>query len=111
MDTENSITMTESAAHRVRQFLAAEGGVGLRLAVRKTGCSGWAYVVSLAQQIDPDDHVFVDRDVQVVVDAESLPFLLGSRIDFTADGLNRTFRFDNPNATEACGCGESFTVQ
>lgn len=106
-----SISLTEAAAHRVRQFMEREGGVALRLGVRRTGCSGWAYEVSLASEIRPDDHVFRDRDVQVVVDPASLPYLDGSTIDFQADGLNRTFQFDNPNATEECGCGESFTIQ
>lgn len=106
-----SISLTESAALRVRRYLEKEGGVALRLGVRKTGCSGWAYVVTLAGEISPDDHVFNDNGVQVVIDPESLPFLAGSRIDYTSDGLNRTFQFDNPNATEECGCGESFTIQ
>lgn len=88
-----------------------EGGKALRLAVERTGCSGWAYVVSLANEIDADDHQFEDQGVRVVVDPESLPYLDGSRIDFITDGLNRTFKFDNPNATEECGCGESFTIQ
>ncbi len=106
-----SITLTETAAHRVRHFIDREGGVGLRLGVRKTGCSGWAYEVSLAEEVTPADTVFNDRGVQVVVDSESLPYLEGSLIDFVSDGLSRTFRFDNPNATEECGCGESFTIQ
>jgi iron-sulfur cluster assembly protein len=106
-----SITLTESAARRVRDFLAREGGFALRLGVRKTGCSGWAYVVSLAPGVELTDHLFEDQGVKVVVDGESLPYLDGSRIDFVSDGLNRTFHFDNPNATEECGCGESFTIQ
>lgn len=106
-----AISLTDAAARRVRHFIEHEGGVALRLAVRKTGCSGWAYQVSLASSVDPDDHVFHDHGVQVVVDPDSLPFLDGSRIDFVTEGLNRTFRFDNPNATEECGCGESFTIQ
>ena len=106
-----SITLTDAAAQRVRQFMDREGGVGLRLAVRQTGCSGWAYEVSLAEQVQPADHVFEDQGVQVVVDPDSLPYLAGSNIDYVVDGLNRTFKFDNPNATEECGCGESFTIQ
>lgn len=106
-----SITLTQTAADRVRRFIETEGGVGLRLAVRQTGCSGWAYEVSLAGSVGDGDHVFEDQGVQVVVDADSLPYLDGSHIDFAMDGLNRTFRFDNPNATEECGCGESFTIQ
>jgi len=106
-----SISLTEAAARRVREFIHREGGVGLRVGVRRTGCSGWAYEVSLAREVAEEDHVFVDGDVRVVVDPESLPLVDGSRIDFVSEGLNRTFQFQNPNATEECGCGESFTVQ
>ncbi|NIN59197.1 MAG: iron-sulfur cluster assembly accessory protein [Xanthomonadales bacterium] len=105
-----AITLTETAARRVRYYLDKDGGAALRLGVRKTGCSGWAYTVTLSKSIGPEDVVFEDRGVKVVVDPDSLPYLDGSRIDFTADGLNRTFQFDNPNATEECGCGESFTI-
>ena len=105
-----SITLSQNAADRVLRFIASEGGVALRLAVRQTGCSGWAYEVELAKQVEADDHVFNDRGVQVVVDPDSLPYLKGSHIDFAVDGLNRTFQFDNPNATDECGCGESFTI-
>ena len=84
--------------------------MALRLGVRKTGCSGWAYTVQLDNEIAPDDAVFEDRGIKVVIDAESLPYLDGSEIDFVADGLNRTFQFNNPNATDECGGGESFTI-
>lgn len=84
--------------------------MALRLAVRKTGCSGWAYEVSVANELGEDDNVFEDKDVKIVVDPDSLPYLNGSRIDFVSTGLNRTFQFDNPNATDECGCGESFTI-
>jgi len=106
-----SISLTEAAAARVRNFLRQEGGRALRLAVRKTGCSGWAYEVGLASDISPGDAVFEDHGVTVVIDADSLPYLEGSRIDFVTEGLTSNFRFDNPNATEECGCGESFTIQ
>ena len=105
-----SINLTESAAHRVQHFLEQEGKEALRLGVKKTGCSGWAYVVQLADVVDENDAVFKDRGVKIVIDPDSLPYLVGSKIDFVADGLNRTFSFDNPNATEECGCGESFTI-
>jgi len=105
-----SIKLTESAARRVREFLVREGREALRLGVRKTGCSGWAYTVQLENDIQPRDTVFEDRGIKVVIDQESLPYLAGSEIDFVADGLNRTFQFKNPNATEECGCGESFTI-
>ena len=106
-----SISLTTIAAERVNRFLEQEGGVALRVGVRKTGCSGWAYVVELAKDIGQDDHLFEDQGVRVVVDADSLPLVDGSTIDFVTEGLNRTFKFDNPNATEECGCGESFTIQ
>jgi iron-sulfur cluster assembly protein len=105
-----SISLTDAAAERVKFFLDKEQGVALRLAVRKTGCSGWAYDVGVAAELLDDDHRFEDKGVVIVVDPESLPYLQGSKIDFVTSGLNRTFQFDNPNATEECGCGESFTI-
>lgn len=106
-----SIVLTSVAAERVHRYLEQEGGVALRVGVRKTGCSGWAYVVELAGEIGADDHLFEDQGVRLVVNSESLPLVDGSTIDFVTEGLNRTFKFDNPNATEECGCGESFTIQ
>jgi len=105
-----SIKLTESAARRVSHFLQKEGRGVLRLGVRKTGCSGWAYTVQLDDEVTPEDSVYEDMGIKVVIDSESLPYLDGSEIDFVADGLNRTFQFNNPNATEECGCGESFTI-
>ena len=105
-----SIQLTDNAANRVKHFLEKENGLALRLGVRKTGCSGWAYEVTIASDYGDDDQVFEDKGVKVVVDGASLPYLQGSRIDFTTNGLNRTFQFDNPNATDECGCGESFTI-
>ena len=105
-----SIELTDNAAQRVKVFLEKESGLALRLGVRKTGCSGWAYEVSIASELDDGDQVFEDKGVKIVIDQDSLPFLTGSRIDFTTSGLNRTFQFDKPNATDECGCGESFTI-
>lgn len=105
-----SIQLTDNAAQRVKYFLEKESGSALRLAVRKTGCSGWAYEVSIASKFGETDQVFEDKGVKIVIDNESLPYLQGSKIDFTVSGLNRTFQFDNPNATDECGCGESFTI-
>ena len=105
-----SIQLTDNAAQRVEHFLEKEGGRALRLGVRKTGCSGWAYEVSIASELGKDDQVFEDKGVEIVIDRDSLPYLQGSKIDFTINGLNRTFQFDNPNATDECGCGESFTI-
>lgn len=105
-----AISLTPAATQRVRSFMNRDGGLGLRLGVRKTGCSGWAYIVELARSIDPDDVVFEQEDVKVVVNHDSLAFLDGSTIDFVSEGLVSTFRFSNPNVTDECGCGESFTV-
>ena len=90
--------------------MARDGGLGLRLGVRKTGCSGWAYTVELAREVSPDDVVYEQGDVKVVVNRDSLAFLDGSTIDFVSEGLNSSFHFDNPNVTDECGCGESFTI-
>ena len=106
-----TISLTESAATRVRSFLSARGqGIGLRLGVRKTGCSGFAYVVNYADAVEPTDHVFEDRGVKVFVDPVSLPLINGTVIDFIKQGLNEAFRFRNPNVKGECGCGESFNV-
>ena len=106
-----AISLTESAADRVKSFLAARGtGVGLRLSVRKTGCSGFAYVVNYAESQQPGDTVFEDRGVRVFVDSASLDLLDGTTIDFVKQGLNEAFRFRNPNVKGECGCGESFSV-
>lgn len=105
-----SIQLTDNAAKRVKQFLEKENGQALRVGVRKTGCSGWAYEVSIASDLPGEDQVFEDKGVRIIVDNDSLPYLQGSKIDFASSGLNRTFKFENPNATDACGCGESFTI-
>ena len=105
-----SIQLTDNAAQRVKHFLEKENGMALRLGVRKTGCSGWAYEVSIASELGSDDQVFEDKGVKIVIDNVSFPYLKGSKIDFIVSGLNRTFQFSNPNATDECGCGESFTI-
>ena len=105
-----SIKLTTPAAKQVKNYLAADGGMGLRLGVQKTGCSGWAYTVQLAREIDADDLVFEDHGVKVVVSRDSIDYLDGSEIDFVNEGLSTVFKFNNPNATDECGCGESFTI-
>ena len=106
-----AISLTESAADRVRTFLASRGrGLGLRLGVRKTGCSGFAYVVNYADDSRPDDVVFEDQGVKVFVDRESLILVNGTIVDFVKQGLNEAFKFSNPNVKGECGCGESFSV-
>lgn len=106
-----AITLTTAAADRVRRHLAERGrGVGLRLGVRKTGCSGFAYVVNYAEEVRPDDRVFESGGVQVVVDPESLALIDGTEVDFVRQGFSEAFRFRNPNVRGECGCGESFNV-
>jgi iron-sulfur cluster assembly protein len=106
-----SIQLTPAAAERVKTFIATRGkGLGLRLGVRKTGCSGFAYVVNYADDSRPADLVFEDQGVKVFVDPESLPLIKGTTVDFVKQGLNEAFRFHNPNIKGECGCGESFSV-
>ena len=106
-----AITLTDSAAERVRSYLARRGtGVGLRLGVKKTGCSGFAYVINYADRIEDDDIVFEDAGVKVIVDKDSLDLIDGTQIDFVKQGLNEAFKFRNPKSAGECGCGESFSV-
>ncbi len=105
------ITLTESAANHVQNHLAKRGkGVGLRLGVRTSGCSGLAYKLEYADAVNPDDMTFDSHGVKVVVDPKSLPYLDGTELDFTKEGLNEGFKFRNPNVKDECGCGESFNV-
>lgn len=106
-----AVTLTEPAAERVRNFLANRGkGEGLRLGVRTSGCSGMAYVLEFADDINEDDLVFESNGVKVIVDPKSLVYLDGTEVDFAKEGLNEGFKFNNPNVKDACGCGESFNV-
>ena len=106
-----SITVTESAAKHIANFLVKRGkGVGLRLGVRTSGCSGMAYKLEFADVLDEDDLTFKQYGVTVIVDPKSLPYIDGMELDFTREGLNEGFRFNNPNVKDACGCGESFNV-
>jgi iron-sulfur cluster assembly protein len=106
-----SVKLTPAAADRVRIFLDKRGrGVGLRLGVKKTGCSGFAYVVNYADELAAGDVVFEDQGVKVIVDADSLRYVDGTEIDFVREGLNEAFKFRNPNVRGECGCGESFNV-
>jgi len=105
------ITLTETAADRVKGFLANRGkGEGLRLGVKTTGCSGMAYVIEFADEAEAGDEVFESQGVKIFVDAKSLVYLNGTELDFTKEGLNEGFKFNNPNEKATCGCGESFTV-
>jgi iron-sulfur cluster assembly protein len=105
------ITLTDSAAKHVRSYLAKRGkGVGLRLGVRTSGCSGMAYKLEFADAVNPEDHKFESNGVTVLVDPKSLPYLQGTELDFAREGLNEGFKFRNPNVKDECGCGESFNV-
>jgi iron-sulfur cluster assembly protein len=106
-----AITLTDNAAERVKSFLAKRGkGVGVRLGVRTTGCSGMAYVIEFADELEEGDTVFEDKGVKVIVNPKSLVYLEGTELDFAREGLNEGFRFNNPNEKDRCGCGESFSV-
>ncbi len=106
-----AITLTEKAAEHVKKFIARRGkGIGLRLGVRTSGCSGMAYVLEFADEIEPEDQVFEQHGVKVIVDPKSLLYLDGTEVDYRREGLNEGFRFDNPNVANQCGCGESFSV-
>ena len=106
-----AISLTDSAASRVRNHLEARGkGLGLRLGVTKTGCSGYSYVINYADEIADSDVVFEDKGVKVVVDPDALALIDGTEVDFIKNGLNEAFSFHNPNIAGECGCGESFNI-
>lgn len=106
-----SVALTESAARRIQSQLAKRGrGVGLRVGVKKSGCSGFAYVLDYADQVNPGDQTYEAHGATVVVATEHLPMLDGVTVDFQREGLNEAFKFRNPNVKAECGCGESFAV-
>ena len=107
-----AITVTENAAKQIRNQLAKRGkGLGLRVGVRQVGCSGFAYTFDYADELRAGDRTFEAENAKVVVDAETLSLLDGSRLDFVRDGFKQVFKFDNPNVEATCGCGESFSVK
>jgi iron-sulfur cluster assembly protein len=107
-----TIQLTESAANQIRAQLAKRGkGLGLRVGVKKTGCSGWAYTYDYADAVQGGDQVFEAHGAKLVVDGESLEFLEGSTVDYVREGLKQAFKVENPNVDATCGCGESFTVK
>ncbi len=107
-----SITLTESAAIQVQSQLDKRGkGLGLRLGVRESGCSGYAYVIDFADEVESSDTVFEKHGVKVIINQDSLNFLDGMELDFAREGINSAFKFNNPNVKDACGCGESFTIE
>src|SRR5690606_14542698 len=105
------VTLTEKAAMHVANYLAKRGkGVGIRLGVRTSGCSGMAYKLEFVDEQQPEDLVFESHGVRVVVDPKSLPYIDGTELDYVREGLNEGFKFNNPNVKDSCGCGESFNV-
>ena len=105
------ITVTDAASRHIKGYIANRGkGIGLRLSVKTTGCSGMAYVLEVSDKIDPEDLVFEDRGVKVIVDPKSFLYLDGTELDYTREGINEGFRFNNPNVKDTCGCGESFNI-
>lgn len=106
-----AISLTDSAANRVKNYLEKRGsGVGLRLGVTETGCSGYSYVINYADEVSDNDVVFEDKGIKVVIDPAALTLIDGTEIDFVKNGLNHAFSFRNPNISGECGCGESFNV-
>lgn len=106
-----AITLTEAAAQRVKTFLENRGsGLGLRLGVKTSGCSGMAYVLEFVDEIDEQDQVFESQGVKIIVDPKSILYIDGTELDYGKEGLNEGFKFNNPNVKDECGCGESFTI-
>ena len=106
-----AVTLTEKAAQHVIKYMAKRGkGIGLRLGVRTSGCSGVAYKLEFVDAIESDDITFESNGVKILVDTKSLPYIDGTELDYAREGLNEGFKFNNPNVKDACGCGESFTV-
>lgn len=106
-----AITLTPTAATRVQKFLSSRGkGIGLRLGVKTSGCSGMAYTLEFVDEALPEDLIFDSNGVKVLVDPTSLVYLDGTEVDYAKEGLNEGFKFSNPNAQASCGCGESFSV-
>ncbi|XKH60727.1 iron-sulfur cluster assembly accessory protein [Halomonas sediminis] len=106
-----TLNITTAAANQIQHVLAERGqGLGLRVSVKPSGCSGYSYVLDFADEANPDDISFEDHGAQVFVTPNALEMLDGSEVDFVNEGLNRFFRFNNPNVKDECGCGESFTV-
>ena len=107
-----TMTLTEKAALQIQRQLEKRGkGIALRIGVKKVGCTGLAHTFDLIDKVGPNDYSFESHGARIVVDAESLEYLDGSRVDFVTDGLKQSFKFDNPNVDSQCGCGESFNVK
>ena len=106
-----AISLTHKAAERVDHYLKNRGkGLGLRLGVKTTGCSGMAYTLEFVDEALPEDQVFESHGIKIMIDPKSLVYIDGTELDFEKEGLNEGFKFNNPNVKAECGCGESFTV-
>lgn len=109
---KTNITLTDRAANHVKRYLAGQGEeTGLRVGVKPTGCSGYQYVVQPAGDMTDTDTILFSQGIKIVIDSRSLPYLDGTELDYIREGLNEGFRFKNPNVSETCGCGESFTIR
>jgi len=105
------VSLTEAAARHIQRYIGRRGkGIGIRLGVKTTGCSGLAYKIEFADEAAPEDVVFEQQGVKILVDPKSLPYIDGTELDFVREGLNEGFRFNNPNERDRCGCGESFRI-
>jgi len=104
------INLTDKAAEKISEQLRGRGGSGIRIGVTTTGCSGYAYVLEWADRIEPEDVVFRDKDIELVIDKKWTTMLLGTTLDYVKEGLNEGFKFNNPNVKAECGCGESFSI-
>jgi iron-sulfur cluster assembly protein len=112
MTTETTINLTESAKKHIESVLAKDtDGIGLRVGVKTTGCSGYQYVIETAKAINEEDRIIESNDIKIVIDEQSLRYLAGTELDFVREGLNAGFKFNNPNVEESCGCGESFSLK
>jgi len=106
-----AITLSESAAKQIQTSVAKFGGIGLRLSVKKVGCSGLAYTFDMAKEVGPDDQLFEGHSAKLVVDRKALAYLDGAELDFVREGFKQLFTVKNPNVDDTCGCGESFSVK
>ena len=106
-----AVTLSEAAARHVTKYLAKRGkGVGVRLGVKTTGCSGLASKLDYVDEVAPEDELFEQHGVKLMIDPKSLAYIDGTELDYVREGLNEGFRFNNPNERDRCGCGESFRV-
>lgn len=112
MGNETIIKVSDSAKKHIEQVLSKDAdGIGLRVSVKTTGCSGYQYVIETAKTINEQDKTIESNDIKIIIDEQSLPYLAGTELDFVREGLKAGFKFNNPNVEESCGCGESFSLK